>query len=759
VTRRRERRTRRAYAKPPPVTRHEEYYARSVRTFLSALAILGTLDGCDADLPPPAPATPASVAPAPTPVPLRPAFDYPRARVVDVVDDYHGVKVADPYRWLEDLDAPETRAFLGAENRLTDSVLGALPGRDALRARLSELYRYSKYGLPIHRGARWFWTQRDPGQEQSVVYVAASPDAPPTLLLDPNALSPDGKLAFEGFSVSERGNRMAYGMAAGGGDWQSWRFRDVTTGKDLPDEISGIKYYTPRLTPDGDGVYYSRFPAPEPGKELSETDHDCKVYFHAMGSPVASDVLVYERPEHPSWQFSLELSPGGRYLVIAIGDGEVGDRGQERIVAIDLRRRGARPVALVDTFDAEYVLAGARGTTLYFKTTAGAPRKRVVAIDAAAGPAAFREIVGQGPDAIEEAVVAGDRLVVTTLKDARHALALYDLTGKKVRDVALPGLGTAFVAGSGAGDTEAFFGFETFSAPATIYRHDLARGATTPWKAPKIEFSPADFETTQVFYPSRDGTKIPMFLTSRRGLARDGRNPTLLTGYGGFGVSVTPKLDPKMIAWIERGGVLAVANLRGGGEYGEEWHRAATGERKQVTFDDFIAAAEWLIGSGVTSKDKLGIVGRSGGGLLVAAVEMQRPDLFAAVAPLAGVHDMLRFSRFGQGAGWSGDLGSPDVPRELTSLRAYSPLHNVRPGTSYPATYLVTADHDVRVAPLHSYKLAAAMQAAQAGPRPVLLRVETTSGHGGGTTVSSRVDQSAELLAFFEYALGVGRTP
>jgi len=734
-----------------------------MRTSLAALALLALPWACEEELPVPASPVPATLAPVaspPAPMAPKPAFAYPAARLGDVVDDYHGVKVPDPYRWLEDLDAPETRDWIAAQNRLTDSALAALPGREALRARLAELQRFTRFGLPLRRDTRWFWMQRDPGQEQSVLYTAAGPDAAQIILVDPNVISPDGKLAFEGFTASAHGNRIAYGMAAGGGDWQTWRVRDVKTKKDLSDELSHIKYYAPKLTPDGAGVYYSRFPAPQPGKELSETDHDCKVYFHKVGTPVASDVVVYQRPDHASWQFEPHLSRDGRFLVVAIGDGQVGDRGQERIVVIDVSLPGGKPVSLVDDFNAEYELAGTHGTTLFFKTTAGAPKKRVVAIDAPtprASASGFREVVPEGPDAIEEAVVVGGRLVVSTLKDAHHALAVYELSGKKVRDIALPGLGTAWVAGGGPEDTEAFYGYQSFSSPWTVFRHDLARGTNTLWKAPTVAFSPADFETRQVFFPSKDGTQVPMFVTTKKGLVSDGKRPTLLTGYGGFGVSVTPELDPSMIAWIERGGVLAVANMRGGGEYGEAWHRAATGVHKQVTFDDFIAAAEWLIHSGVTSRDKLGIFGRSGGGLLVAAVAVQRPDLFGAVAPLAGVHDMLRFTLFGQGAGWAGDLGSPDDPRELQSLRAYSPLHNVRAGTSYPALYLVTADHDVRVAPLHSYKLAAALQAAQTGPRPILLRVETTSGHGGGTTVSSRVDQSAELLGFFEWALGMAK--
>ncbi len=703
--------------------------------------------------PPEVPATPPTAA-APPAAEQRPAFAYPPARRDDVVDDHHGLKVADPYRWLESLDSPETQRWIAAENQLTDSVLGGLPALPLLKKRIDELNRYTRFGLPVRRGGRWFWTQRDPGQEQQVLYTAPSRDAQPSVLVDVNAISPDGKQAFAGFSVSADGRRVAYGLSAGGGDWQTWRLRDTRTGADLADALPFVKYYTPQLSPDGRHVFYSRFPAPEPGKELSETDHDCKVYDHAVGTPASSDVVVYERPDHPSWQFAPSLSPDGETLVIAVGDGEVGDRGVERIVTVALGARPRRPVAVVDNFDAEYELAGVRGRTLYLKTTSGAPKKRVVALDLGERQPAAHEIVAQGDDAIEDAVLAGDRLLVTTLKDARHALAVYDLSGKKAFDVALPGLGTLALVEGGPKDADAFFAFRSYTAAGTVYHLDLARGASTVWREPKVAFAPGDFETRQVWFRSKDGTKVPMFITSRKGLSLDGTNPTLLYGYGGFGVSVTPKLDTALIAWLEEGGVLAVANLRGGGEFGEAWHRAATREKKQTSFDDFIAAAEWLESNGYTSRPKLGIYGRSGGGLLVGAVAMERPDLFGAVAPLAGVLDMARFPLFGQGAGWEGDFGSPENPDELKAILAYSPLHNVRRGV-YPATYIVTADHDARVAPLHSYKFAAALQAAQTGPAPILLRVETTSGHGGGTTASSHVDQSAELLAFFSYALHV----
>jgi prolyl oligopeptidase len=726
---------------------------------LLVLAVLAA--GCAASEPPPPTTSAVPISPAPQSATLPPvaAFAYPPARRGDTVDDYHGVKIPDPYRWLEDLDSPETRAWLDAENRLTDSVLGAIPGRDALHERIATLSRVEAFGVPRRHGSRWFWTHHDAREEQWALFTAPSPDASPTMLLDPNAISKDGSLSFAGWSPSEDGNRLAYGLSIGGGDWERWRFRDVATGKDLPDELESIKYYAPQLTADGKGVYYSRFPAPPPGKELSETDHDCKVYFHTVGAPVASDVVVYARPEHPTWQMEPRITRDGRYVVVAIGDGQVGDRGVEQIVVLDLAHRPVKARTLVGAFEAEYVFAGSDGGTFYFKTTAGAARKRVVSIDVrGTDPAPWKEVVPEGPDAVEDVALAGRQIIVTTLKDARHAVAAYSLRGKKLREVVLPGLGTAWRFGGAPDAREVYFAFEGFTSPMSVHRYDLATGATRPWKAPVTAFDASSLETTQVFYPSKDGTKIPMFVVAKRGLAHDGRAPTLLTGYGGFGLSQTPYFDAPTIAWLERGGVFALANLRGGGEYGEAWHRVAIREHKQVVFDDFIAAAEWLESSGITSRDRLGIYGVSGGGLLVGAVTMQRPELFGAVAPLFGPHDMLRFPLFGQGAGWEGDFGSPGDPREFEALRAYSPLHNVHPGTRYPPTYIATADHDVRVPPLHSYKYAATLQAAQAGSAPILLRVETTSGHGGGRVQSSQIDQSTELLAFFAKTLGLALT-
>jgi prolyl oligopeptidase len=719
------------------------------------------LAGCAAPASAPRPVTeaspaPATVAPSAPPAPTHPAFAYPPAHKGDVVETHHGVAVPDPYRWLEDMESAEVRQWVSDENALTDGYLGKLDGKDALRARLTELVSYEWFSTPLRRGARYFWNHSDGHHDQPVVMTAAGLDAPPTVLLDANLISTDGSLAYAGFTASPNGARILYGLAIGGGDWQTWHVRDVATAKDLPDQLEHIKYYAPAFTRDGTGIYYSRFPAPAPGKELTETDHDCKVYLHRIGTPTDKDVVVYERPDHPTWQFELRVTRDGRYLVIMIGDGQVGDRGQELVSYLDLQHPGARPVSLIDRYDAEYLFLGNDGPVFYFQTTLDAAHKRIIAIDTRA-PARdrWKDTVPEGANAIETARLVGRQLLVTTMQDAHHAIAAYDLHGKKLRDVALPGLGSAIGFTGNPDDKETFYEFTSFTIPGAMYRYDLATGASTPWKAPAVAFDPAAFETRQVFFPSKDGTKVPMFLTAKRGLAQDGTHPTVITGYGFGGVSSTPFFDPTFIAWLERGGVLGLVNIRGGGEYGEAWHLAARRTHRQVGWDDFAAAGDWLIANHYTTAAHLGAIGTSGGGMLVAGVVVQHPELFGAVVPVAGVHDLLRFQLFGQGAGWQGDLGSPDDPAEFAVLHAISPLHNVRPGTRYPAIFVVTSDHDVRVAPLHSYKLAAALQAAQAGPAPVLMRVETESGHGGGTTRSQAIEQSTEILGFLAANLGL----
>ncbi len=703
----------------------------------------------------PATTTPAVPEPGKPAEPAEPAF-YPRARVGDVVETHHGVQVADPYRWMEAMDAPETRAWLTAENKLTDAYLAGIAGRAKLHDRIAALMSYERFSPPVRRGNHYFWVYRDGHKNQPVVSTATSIDGPTTTVLDPNLISTDGSRAFSGLAFPEDGARLAYGLSNGGGDWQTWRLRDVATGKDLPDELANIKYYAPAFTRDGKGIYYSRFPAPPAGKELVETDHDCKVYFHRIGANVADDAVVFERPDHPTWQYDLQVTRDGKYLVITIGDGQVGDRGVEQVAYLDLGKPGAKPVMLIDSYDAEYVFAGSAGPLLYFKTTAAAAKKRIIAIDVRApARAGWKEVLGEGVNAIDDVTVVGQQIFVTTLQDAHAAVTAYDLRGKKLHDVALPGLGSAGGFGGGTDDKETFYLFTSFTVPGAIYRYNLATGVSTRWKAPVVAFEPEAFETKQIFFASKDGTKVPMFVTAKRGLTLDGNNPTLITAYGFGGVPSTPYFDPAMIAWLERGGVLGLVNIRGGGEYGEAWHQAAARTHRQVGFDDFIAAGEWLVANKYTSSHHLGAIGTSGGGMLVGAVTMQRPDLFGATVPIAGVLDLLRFQLFGQGAGWQGDMGSPDDPAEFPALRAMSPLHNVHEGTKYPAMFVITSDHDVRVAPLHSYKFAAALQAAQAGPNRILLRVQTESGHGGGSTLEQRVAQETEILTFLASNLGL----
>jgi prolyl oligopeptidase len=724
---------------------------RPVLASAFALVLLSPL-GCE---PPEAPAQPVSPPPASVAAPLLPTSPYPQAKRGDVVETLHGHRVADPYRWMEEMDAPETRAWIEAENKLTDRWFGDVGGRASLRARIAAISQVESYGPPMKRGARYFWVHSDGHSNQPFLETAASVDAAPATLIDFNSFSKGGEQAFAGFAVSPDGARVAYGIAAGGGDWQVWRVRDVATGKDLPDELRFIKYYAPAFAPDGKGIYYSRFPQPAPGKELTETDHDCKVYLHKLGAPAEHDAVVYARPDHPTEQFDLTVTRDGRYLVITIGDGQVGDRSMEQVAVIDLKRSTAKPVLLVDRYEDEWLFVGNDGPRLLFKTNAKALNKRIVAL-AAGGGAPPKEIVPEGKLAIDDARVLGDKLYVATIQDAHSTAAIYDLQGRRLRDVALPALASAYGVSGGPGEKEFFTYSTAMTTPGTVTRHDLSTGKSSSWRPPKLAFDPAALETRQVFFTSKDGTKVPMFLVAKKGVALDGSNPTIITGYGFGGVPMLPWFEPSQVAWVERGGVVGVVNVRGGGEYGEAWHHAAWKTKRQTCFDDFIAAGEWLVANHWTSHEHLGAFGTSGGGMLVGAVLVQRPDLFAAVAPIAGVHDLLRFQLFGQGAGWQGDLGSPDDPAELAFLLGISPLHNVRAGARYPATFVVTSDHDVRVAPLHSYKFAAALQAAgAAGGGPILLRVETDSGHGGGSALSQQIDQSTELLSFFAKSLGL----
>ena len=688
------------------------------------------------------------------------SIQYPQARRSELVENHHGTQVADPYRWMEELDSTETRAFVVAQAKLTDDYLAQIPARESIRQRLTKLFDYEKFGTPIRQGDRYFYTHNKGLQPHAVLYTTVGLDGAPKVAFDPNAVSTDGSVGVAGYAFSPDGSMLAYGLAQGGGDWADWHFVEVASGKKLPEVIRWTKYYEPVFAPDGKGIYYSAFPAPKAGEELLARDLGNTVYYHALGTAQTADRKIYARPDHPDWQFQPHLTAGNQWLVLTSGEGQVGDKGLENIYVLDLSSNNAPVVAVVENFEAGYKYAGADRGLLYFQTSLDAPRGRVIAIDPKnPARANWRNIVPQGRDAMDFAygsvTLVHHQLIVRTLRDAHSRVAIYDIEGRLRREIELPGKGTASGFNGEPEHRETFFTYTDLVTPPTIYRLDLESGASARYRAPKIDFDLAGFETKQVFYPSKDGTRIPMYLVHKKGLKLDGKNPTLLYGYGGFGISVLPGFNSRRLPWLERGGVFAIANIRGGGEYGEDWHQQAIRARKQKGFDDFIAAGKWLIAERYTSTPKLAIEGGSNGGLLVGACLTQRPDLYGAVLAHVGVFDMLRFHKFGQGAGWMGDFGSPDVPQDFKNIYAYSPYHNVRPRTKYPATLIITGDHDTRVMPAHSFKFAAALQQAQAGPAPVLLRVQISAGHGGGSTTAQRIAEEADAYAFLLKNLGM----
>jgi prolyl oligopeptidase len=678
---------------------------------------------------------------------------YPKARRADHVDTYHGVAVSDPYRWLEDTDSAETKAWIEAQNELTFGWLRAIPARKAIAERLRHLWNHERFGVPVQEGGRYFYTRNDGLQNQNVLLTAESRGAEPRVLLDPNTLSADGTVALTGWSPSRDGKLLAYGLAEAGSDWQVWRVRDVATGQDLPDEIRWVKFTSASWTPDGKGFYYSRFDEPRPGLALKDQTRFEKVYHHVLGTPQSQDRLVYERRDRPDWYLRGFVTDDGRFLVVSASEGSTSKSG---LFYQDLLRPEAGVVELIASFDADYDLVDSDGRTFWVRTDAGGPRGRVVAVHLDR-PARkdWVEVIPEAAEALQNVSVVGERFIASYLKDARQLVRLFDLQGRPQGEVALPGPGSAGGFRGKRGDLETFYSFTSYTAPGTVYRYDLKSGRSEVFRQPRVDFPLSDYETTQAFCTSKDGTRVGLFLTHRKGLRLDGSNPTVLYGYGGFNISQTPSFSASTLAWLERGGLYVVANLRGGGEYGEAWHEAGTKARKQNVFDDFIAAAEWLIAQRYTKPARLAIRGGSNGGLLVGAVMNQRPDLFAAALPAVGVMDMLRFHKFTVGWGWVGDYGSSDDPAVFPALRAYSPYHNLKPGTCHPATLVTTADHDDRVFPAHSFKYAAALQQAQACDRPTLIRIETRAGHGGQTPTSKRIEEAADAWAFLVKALGM----
>ncbi|WP_414405607.1 prolyl oligopeptidase family serine peptidase [Synechococcus sp. R65.1] len=668
-----------------------------------------------------------------------------------VVDVYHGQAVPDPYRWLEDLDSERTRAWIEAQNQLTFDYLQRIPARQRLLERLTQLWNYEKYSQPFKEGGRYFYFKNDGLQNQSVLYTQASLEAEARVLLDPNTLSEDGTVALSGIAISRDGRYLAYGLSRSGSDWQEWKVRDIETGEDLPDHLRWIKFSGASWTPDGQGFFYSRYDEPPPGREYESANYFQKLYYHRLGTPQSEDLLVYHRPDQKEWGFAGGVTEDGNYLIISVWRGT---DPKNLLFYKDLRDPNSPVVELIREFEADYSFVGNDGSRFWLLTDLDAPRRRLVAIDLD-NPGQVQEVIPEAEETLQGVSLINNQFVAFYLKDAHTQIKTFALDGTYLGEIPLPGLGSASGFGGKRYDTETFYTFTSFTTPPTIYRYDFTTGRSTLFRQPQVDFDPQAYEVQQVFYPSKDGTRIPMFLVHRRGLARTGDHPTLLYGYGGFGISLTPSFSVGLVAWLEMGGVYAQPNLRGGGEYGEAWHQAGTKLNKQKVFDDFIAAAEWLVANGYTNPSKLAISGGSNGGLLVGACLTQRPDLFAAALPAVGVFDMLRFHKFTIGWAWISEYGSPEDPEEFKALYAYSPLHNLKPGTAYPATLITTADHDDRVVPAHSFKFAAALQAAQGGSQPILIRIDTKAGHGAGKPTTKLIEETADRWAFLVEVLGI----
>ena len=735
-------------------------------------------------------------------------LSYPAAARGAQVDNYHGVSIADPYRWLEDVDSPATREWVAAENRLTDSFLASIPQRQAIRTRLTQLWNYERYSAPFKENGRYFYFQNTGLQNQSVLYVQDNRNAAPRLLLDPNLLSTDGTVALSGTAVSDDGRFLAYSLSTSGSDWQELHVRDIDTGKDLSDVVKWVKFSDISWTHDNKGFFYSRYDEPTSGNKMTNANKNHKLYYHRVGQPQSRDERIYDRPDQPDWLFDGSVTDDGQYLIITVSQGtDV----RNRLYFVDLDNPGKpeidNPVVrLVDKLDAEYSFVGNRGTMFYVRTDRNAPKGRIVAISID-NPREERwnTIIPENKDALESATMAGDDIVANYLQDAHSSIRfftagrddrrdqraprpgqqpqqppkppgnIYDDTstapivmreraqaiggGFTMRgELPLPGIGTVGEIHGRQGDDELFYSFTSFLYPTTIYRFDLKARRNELFRAPKVAFDPTAYETRQVFYTSKDGTRVPMFITSKKGIQLDGSNPTLLYAYGGFNISVTPTFSAANVAWLEMGGIYALANLRGGGEYGKAWHEGGMLSKKQNVFDDFIAAAQYLIQQKYTSTPKLAVRGGSNGGLLIGAVENQRPDLFGVALPEVGVMDMLRFQKFTIGWAWTSDYGSSDDSTQFQYLRAYSPLHNIKPGTCYPPTLAFTADHDDRVVPGHTFKYVATLQAAQSCPNPIVVRIETKSGHGAGRPTTKLIDEAADRFAFLVKELRMNPT-
>jgi len=676
-------------------------------------------------------------------------LDYPEARFTDHTDDYFGTTVPDPYRWMEELEDPELAEWVEAENALSIPFLEGLPGHSDIQTRLTDLWNYERFGIPFKEGGRYFYSRNDGLQDQDVIYVAESLEDEPRVFIDPNTFSADATVALAGLTLSPDGRYAAYATSDGGTDWNTWHVRDVATGEDLPDAVAFTKFTQAAWLPNGSGFFYSRYPVGPDGE--GDGQAQVRVYFHSVGNEQEQDELVYAVEDSDSQNPYGTVTDDGRYLVINLFEGY----NSNAVYYRDLGAPNGQVVRLLDQWDALYTFVGNDGPVFFFHTNKDAPRNRVVGIDIRRPAVSdWQVILPEMEETLESASYVGGHFIGQYLQDARSLVRVFARSGEWLRDVELPGIGSASGFGGKADDHETFFSFESFTIPSTLFRYDVSTGESAVFRRAQVDVDPEAYETGQVFYNSADGTRVPMFLTYRAGLERNGENPTLLYGYGGFNSSETPSFRVDRLVWMEMGGILAVANLRGGGEYGEEWHLAGTKTRKQNVFDDFIAAAEYLIGQGYTSTPKLAIQGGSNGGLLVGAVMTQRPELFGAALPAVGVLDMLRYHTASLNARqWSSDYGLSENEEEFRALYAYSPYHNVRDGSCYPPTLVTTADRDDRVVPWNSFKFGAALQRAQGCDNPILIRVETRAGHGAGKPTWMRIEEVADAWAFLKWAL------
>jgi prolyl oligopeptidase len=684
-------------------------------------------------------------------------FTYPESRKDDVVEDYHGTPIADPYRWLEDADSEETVAWVTAQNKLTMDYLSEIPARQTIHEHLMTMWNFPKFQPPQKKGDFYYYLKNDGLQNQPVFYKQASLDDEPAVFMDPNTFSDDGTVALVNAIFSKDGKRMIYVLSSGGSDVQDIHIRNVETGEDYDEVLPNVRFahfITPTWKHDNSGFYYGKYAEAGTFEDDPTGMFYHRIYWHTVGTPQDDDVLVYERPDKKEYFFIPKITDDGAYLILNVGFSSANrNRVYYRPIDID-----GDFVRLLDDGDAAYSFIGNDGRTFYFQTDLDAPRSRIVAIDVEnPAPENWRELVPQNDDTLLFTGMVNNQFIASYMHDAYSQMKIYNLDGTFAGDIPLPGIGSIGGFFSDRESSELFLNFQSFLYPPSIFRYDFTNGELTAWQSPTVDFPADDFETTQVFYPSKDGTKVPMFLTHQKGVKQNSNNPVILYAYGGFSLSMTPYFAPHILEWLQLGGIYAVANIRGGGEYGEEWHEAAMLENRQVSFDDFIAAGEWLIANDYTRKEKLAIMGASNGGLLVSACMLQRPDLYGAVVAQVPVTDMLRYHKFTAGRFWVPEYGDGENnPEHFEFLMKYSPLHNIKPDETYPPTIITSADHDDRVVPMHSKKFTATIQTADSGENPLLLRMETRAGHGMGKSTTKQLDELADVLAFLVQTLNVG---